>query len=118
MGCLVGEVENRARVDGITHEAGFEVQVRACAAACASAKGNRVAHFDILVRFYKELGEVTVDGLKSVLVADDYVVAVTSALIFCESYFSGECGADSVAGLEFQVYALVIAAETRTVAVG
>lgn len=63
---LVREVEYGARVDGITHVACFEMEVRTCGAACVSAEGNRGACFYILVGFDKECRKVTVDGFKVV----------------------------------------------------
>ena len=44
-------------------------------------------------------------------VTHHYVVTVTSALIFCEAYFAREGGSYSVAYLELQVHAVVVAAE-------
>lgn len=115
---LVGEVENCRGVDGVSHEAGFEVEVGAEGAAGVAAEGDGFAGFHILIVFHKEFREVTVYGFEAVGVTEDYVVAVAFALEVGQTYAAVEGSADGVAGLQFQVNALVDAAETGTVTVG
>ena len=54
MNCLVGEVEDGSRVDGVAHKTGLEVEVAAEAAAGVAAKGDGFAGFYILVGLNKE----------------------------------------------------------------
>ena len=87
-------------------------------AACVAAKSDGVAGFDILVGFYKEFGEVTVDGLKAVGVTENHVVAVALALEVGESDTAIKSGAYGIAGLQLEVDTFVHTAETGTIAVG
>ena len=58
---------------------------------------------------------MAVDGLKVVSVAEHYIVAVTFAVEAGESHFAVECCAYGVAGIELDVNAFVLAAETADI---
>ena len=60
---------------------------------------------------------MAVDGLEAVGVAEDHVVSVALTLKVGEAHAAAESSVDGVAGAELQIHALVLAAETRTVAV-
>ena len=76
MGSLVGKVEDSAWVDGISHVAGLEVQVRAGRTACVTTKSNGVASFYILVGLNEPFRQVAVDGLELIGVADNDIFAI------------------------------------------
>ena len=118
MGCLVGEVENRAGIDCISHVACLEVEVRAGGAAGVAAECNGVTGLDVCVGLYEEFREVTVDCLKVVGVAEHDIVAVAAALEVGDTDAAVECGADSVADVHLEVNAFVLTAETAAVTVG
>ena len=118
MGGMVREVKNRGGVDGITHEAGFEMEVWAGAAAGAASKADGVACAHCLIGLYEVLIEVAVYGLESIGVADDDVVAVALAFIGGQTYFSVECGINGVVHLDADVYSLVHALEALAIAIG
>ena len=115
MGCLVGEVENRAGIDCISHVACLEVEVRAGGAAGVAAECNGVTGLDVCVGLYEEFREVTVDCLKVVGVAEHDIVAVAAALEVGDTDAAVECGADSVADVHLEVNAFVLTAETAAV---
>ena len=50
----VAEVEDSLWIDSVAHEAGFEVEVRACASAGVASEGDRLTCFHILVRLHEE----------------------------------------------------------------
>ena len=50
----VAEVEDSLWIDGVAHEAGFEVEVWASASAGVASEGDRLTCFHILVRLHEE----------------------------------------------------------------
>ena len=50
----VAEVEDSLWIDSVAHEAGFEVEVRACASTGVAGEGDRLTCFHILVRLHEE----------------------------------------------------------------
>ena len=54
VGAPVAEVEDCLRIDGVAHEAGFEVEVWACASASVAGEGDRLTSFHILVGLHEE----------------------------------------------------------------
>ena len=50
----VAEVEDSLWIDGVAHEAGFEVEVWASASAGVAGEGDRLTCFHILVRLHEE----------------------------------------------------------------
>ena len=57
---VVLEVENPFGVEGLVHEAAFEVEVRAGGVAGAAAEADYLAGFDVLSELDVYLGEVSV----------------------------------------------------------
>lgn len=81
VGGVIFEVDDGAGVDGYAHVASLEVEVRAGAAACVSAFAYELSGFDLLSGSHEVFRHVSVDCLKAVVVADHYIVAVTSAVV-------------------------------------
>ena len=50
----VAEVEDSLWIDGVAHEAGFEVEVWTSASAGVAGEGDRLTCFHILVRLHEE----------------------------------------------------------------
>ena len=50
----VAEVEDSLWIDGVAHEAGFEVEVWASASTGVAGEGDRLTCFHILVRLHEE----------------------------------------------------------------
>ena len=50
----VAEVEDSLWIDGVAHEAGFEVEVWASASTGVASEGDRLTCFHILVRLHEE----------------------------------------------------------------
>lgn len=50
----IAEVEDSLWIDGVTHEAGFEVEVWASASAGVASECDRLTCFHILVRLHEE----------------------------------------------------------------
>ena len=117
VGHTVVKVDDGVGVDGDAHVTCLEVEMGTCAASGVASERDGVAGLDYLVGLHEKAAEVAVDGLHAVGVTHHYVVTVTSALIFCEAYFAREGGSYSVAYLELQVHAVVVAAETCAIAV-
>ena len=102
MYCSVAEVDDGGGVDGVTHEACLEVEVRAGASSGASAQADGLPCFYHLVRFDKDFVEVSV--------AFGFVVG--------ETHFAVVCGIDGVIEFEGDVHAFVHSAEACAVSVG
>ena len=107
----VDKVEYLLGVDSDTHVASLEVEMWTSAASSVTTKGDRSASFHILILLNKELREVTIHGLKAVVVAQDNIESVAVTLKFCEPYFAGKCSVDSVANISLEVGSLVHAAK-------
>lgn len=112
MGDAVFEVDDCGGVDGDAEVACLEVEMCAGASACVATEGDRLAGFHELVGFDEEAAEVAVDGFEAIVVADNDIVAIATSFVFCEADFAGECSADGVADLEFEVNAVVHTTET------
>ena len=87
------------------------------AATCPAGEADGCACLDHLAYGSEVLGEVAIDGLQAVAVADDHHIAVASGLIVNHSHLAVEGCADGVAQICVDVQTLVLAAEARTVAV-
>ena len=99
MGHLIFEINNSRRVDGYAEIACLEVEMGTGASACVAAERYRLACLDILVWFHEEAAEMAVDGLETVVMTDNHIVAIATTFIFREAYFAGERSPDSVADL-------------------
>ncbi len=106
VGGVILEVENRSRVYGDSHVAGFKVQVRTGRLSCVAAKCDGVACLYVLVGFNEEFREVAVNCFEAVGVTNDDIesVAFSAALVAGESNLAVKCCANRVAYLYFQVY--------------
>jgi hypothetical protein len=93
------------------------VEVRASRSAGVTTKGDRIAGFDVLVRFNEETREVTINSFEVVGVANDNVVSVTFGFVFCETNAAVESSADGVTDIYFEVNAFVLAFETFAITV-
>lgn len=111
------EVEDCLGIDCVAHKTGLEVQVRTGGTAGVAAQGDGLAGLDNLVGLHEEAREVAIDGLEAVLMAHNHVEAETVALKLGEPHLAVKGGAHCVAHGRAQVHTLVVAAETRTVAV-
>ena len=101
MNSAVSEVENLLGVNCNTHETSLEVEVWASAASGVTAKCDRGAGFHILVLLNKELREVTINGLKSVVVAQYHIESVAVTLKLGDANLASKCCINSVAYIGF-----------------
>lgn len=113
---LVREVEEQRRVDGFAEQAGFKVQMRTKRAARVATQSDWFAGLDLLIYLNQLLGEVTVDGFKTVVVADNYVLAIAAGIVADDAHFAVEGCIDGIANIDFNVKTLVHAAESRPIA--
>ena len=93
------------------------MQMRACASSRAAAKCDWLSGAHYLVCFDECLVEVAVDGLKTVGMAQDHVVAISARLVVGETHLAVECGVDCVVRSDLKVDALVHSAELCAITV-
>ncbi len=104
-------------IDGDTEITGLEVEVRTGGTSGVTTERNRIAGLNDLIGFHKETGEVTVDGLHSVVMTHNDIVAIAAGLILGETDLSRECCANGITYMEVHVNAVVHAAETGAITV-
>ena len=103
----VAEVEDSLWIDGVAHEAGFEVEVWASASTGVAGEGDRLTCFHILVGLHEEARKVTIYGFEAVFVTNNHIEAVSAALILGETNSAAECCVNGVADRCAKIHALV-----------
>lgn len=111
------EVEEAFRVDELSEEACLEVEVGACGASGIASEPDDVASLDDLVGLAEVAAHVSVDGLETIGVTDDDEVSVAVTFVFDDAHFAREGRTDGVSDEDFDVCAVVLAAEGGSVAV-
>lgn len=115
---LVAEVEHQGRVEGYATQTRLEVEVGTCASACIAAQSDGLAGAHLLVLTDELLGEMTVDGLQTIGMTDDNIVAVASGFVAHNTHLTGKGGTDGVADIYFDVQAFVHTAPATTEVAG
>lgn len=114
---LIGEVEEQLRVDGLSAETCFEMEMGTKGMPRVAAQADGLSRFHFLIGGDEMLGKVTVDGFQPVVVSHNDVVSVAAGVIACYADFSVESGNDGVAGVHFDVEPLVHTAEGGAIAI-
>ena len=111
---LIAEVEHQGRIQGYATEACLEMQVRTRATASVATQSDRIAGTYLLIFCDELLRHVTIDGLKTVVVADDHVLTITTTFIANNANLTREGCADRVTNIDLDVDTLVLASPACT----
>ena len=97
---------------GYTTETGLEVQVRTGATTRVTTQANNVTSSYNLVFANQLSRHMTIDGLQTVVVADNNILTIAARLIAYDTYLSAECCTDSVTNIYLDVKTLVLTSPT------
>ena len=101
---LLFKIEHQRGIQGLAQEARLEVQVRPGGASGITSQRDGFARLHQLVNLHQLFGQMTIDGLQTIVVADDHIFAITAAsLILHHTHFSVECRADGIAHVHLDV---------------
>ena len=114
---LLRKVKQQFGVDRLTKHTRFKVKVRTERTARIAAQTNRFASLYLLIGGYKLLGKMSVDGFKSVVVAQHYIISITSCIVAHHTRFSVKGCDNRVASINFNIKPFVNAAESRAITV-
>ena len=84
------------------------MQVGACAPACVATESYNLSGPYFLILVNELLREMSIDGLQSVGMPDNDVLAVACGLVSDDAYFSRECCPDGIADVYLDVKSLVL----------
>ena len=107
---LIAEVEHQCGVERHATEACLEVEVRTRGTTSVSTETDGVTSPHVLIFPHKVSGQVAVDGLQSVVVTDDNIVAVTCTFVTHYTNLAVEGSANRISLLHLDVETLVHAA--------
>ena len=96
---LSTEIKQQCRIKSYTAETCLKVKVRTRTTSSVTSKSDYVACTHFIVLSYELLREVSVNGFKTIIVANDDVVSISTCLITDNSYFSAKCCTNSVTNL-------------------
>lgn len=114
---LLFKIEHQRGIQRFAQEARLEVQVRPGGASGITSQRDGFARLHQLVNLHQLFGQMTIDGLQTIVVADDHIFAITAAsLILHHTHFSVECRADGIAHVHLDVQPIVSSASARTIA--
>ena len=110
------EVDDALGVEHLSHISALEVEVRARAATRIATEGNRLTCHYPVASLDQTLGEVSVVGLDAVVVTNNNECSIARIGRLREAHTTIKSGADGVAHLQRNVYAVVVLATTHTIA--
>lgn len=99
----MAEIEEDGGIQGYTAEAGLKMKVRARGASRITTQANGLSGTHGLVLSHQLLGEMTVDGLQSVVVAYHDIFAIAISLVAYYAHLAAEGSADGIANIHFYV---------------
>ena len=111
---MVGKVEHQRGVDGLTEHACLEVKVRTVGLTCVAAKSDGVASTYNLAFCHNLFAQVTIEGLKSIGVANHDVVAVAATVVLADAHLAVESCTDGVTNVHLHVQAFMLTSPTGT----
>ena len=76
--CVGGEIKYPLGIEGLVEEATFKMKMGTSGVASVATEAYHFTYFDLLVGFDVDFGEVAIESLESVGMADDNAVAVAA----------------------------------------
>ena len=104
---LGAHIKDVCRVDGITVDPYFEMQMFCCGTTCPSRKGDRLSSFHPVTRFDQVLGVMAIDRFQAIVVTYHHQIAV-GGIGFGKPYDAIECRNDRVVGPRLEVHTGVV----------
>src|SRR5574344_449710 len=112
---LTGKVKYQCRVDRLTKYSGLKVEVRARRTTSVATQADGLTSTNNLILLHDLLAQVTIECFKTIGVANDNIVAIATAIVFADTYFSIKCRADGVANIYLDVNAFMLTAPSWTI---
>ena len=111
---LVGGVEEKCGIQGVSAKAGLKVKVRTRGTSRVATQADRLTSLDIFVGADELLRHVAVVGLQTIRVTDHDIFAIATGVIPHNAHLARPCGTDGVADIDFDIKTLVSATPTAT----
>ena len=85
---LLTEIEHKSGIESHAAKTCLEVKVRTRASSSVTTETDNITGANLLILIYELLREVSVDSLQTVVMSDDDILTVSSALVSYNSDFS------------------------------
>ena len=101
VGNAIFKVDDFCRIDSLTQEAGFKMEMRAGRTPGIATQADRLSCLDYIIYLHQLLRQVAVNRFQPVRMPDDEIVAIAPALVVADADFPIESGTDRIAFQDF-----------------
>ena len=90
------------------------MEVRTRATTSVTTESDRLTSLNLLILFYQLLRHVSIGSLQTIVVADNYILTISSWLVFHDADLTTESSTDGVADINLDVKTFMLTSPTSS----